>query len=180
VECTYRDYRITPRPSSKRTAEPNLLPHLRKMHSAIRLILLPLVAFVLYKAVSSIIATYQHATAAKRNGCKPAPTLPSPDPLGIVNVVRLIQSNNRGKLLDLIKGRWEIVSKQEGRPVFTFQTHIVRNWLFATCDPKNIQAILATQFKDFELGPIRFGTFSPLYVHPRISFILDVELTNRL
>jgi len=132
------------------------------MHSVIRLILWPLVAFVLYKVISSINTTIRLARAAKSKGCKPAPTFPSPDPLGIINVVRLIQSNNAGKLCDFVTDRVETVSRQEGRSVFTFQTHIVRNWLFFTCDPKNIQALLATQFKDFELGPIRFGTFSPL------------------
>jgi hypothetical protein len=132
------------------------------MHSVVRLLLFPLVAFVLYKVVSSITTRFRHAAAAKKYDCRPAPTLPSPDPLGIINIVRLVQSNNAGKLPDFIMGRTETMSKQEGRPVFTFQTHIARNWLFFTCDPKNIQALLATQFKDFELGPIRFGTFSPL------------------
>jgi hypothetical protein len=142
--------------------DPTHLAHFSTMYAVIRLLLWPLVAFVLYKTVSSIITKYQHATAARKYDCKPAPTLPSPDPLGIINIVRLIQSNNAGKLPDFVKNRTDIVSRHEGRPVFTFQTHIVRNWLFFTCDPKNIQALLATQFKDFELGPIRFGTFSPL------------------
>jgi hypothetical protein len=132
------------------------------MQSVIQLLLWPLAAFVLYITASSVVTKYRHATAAKKYGCKPAPTLPSPDPLGIINIVRLIQSNNAGKLPEFIRNRPEIISKREGRPVFTFETHIMRNWLFFTCDPKNIQALLATQFKDFELGPIRFGTFAPL------------------
>jgi hypothetical protein len=132
------------------------------MHSALRLLLLPVLAFAAYKVLSAILTSFRHAAAARKKGCKAAPTLASPDPLGIMNIVKLIKSNNAGQLPEFIRERIDSVSRQEGRSVFTFQTHIVRNWLFFTCDPKNIQAILATQFQDFELGPIRFGTFSPL------------------
>jgi hypothetical protein len=117
---------------------------------------------VLYKAINFLVVRSQHAAAAKRLDCKPAPTLPSPDPLGLVNIYRLIKDNARGRLVHNIHERFNTTSRQEGRTVLTFQTHIAQNWLYATCDPKNIQAILATQFKDFELGPIRFGTFAPL------------------
>lgn len=132
------------------------------MLSAIWLIVWPLFGFVIYKIVLSIVTTYRHAQAAKKHGCKPAPTFPAQDPLGIIDIVRMIQSNNAGRLPEFLKERLDLVSKQEGRSVFTFQTHIVRNWLLWTVDPSNIQALLATQFKEFELGPIRFGTFSPL------------------
>lgn len=44
----------------------------------------------------------------------------------------------------------------------TWHQQILGNWHHVTVDPKNIQALLATQFKDFELGPIRRGSFAPL------------------
>jgi hypothetical protein len=132
------------------------------MRSITPLILSPLVALVLYKLLKFIITKYQQASVAKRLGCKPPPELPSRDPLGINNMVRMIKSNNAGRLPHHFMERNEAVSKQEGRTVFTYQAHLARNWLIFTVDPKNIQAILATQFKDFELGPVRFGTFSPL------------------
>jgi hypothetical protein len=140
----------------------NSLPLGYKMRSVTRLILSPLVALVLYKFLTLIITKYKHAGLANRLGCKPAPELPSRDPLGINNVIRMKKCNNAGRLLHHIMERNEISSKQEGRTVFTFRTHIFRNWLIFTCDPKNIQALLATQFDDFHLGSIRFGTFSPL------------------
>jgi hypothetical protein len=132
------------------------------MHSTLLLTLGALAAFVLYKVVSSISTSYRHAAAAKRLGCKSVPTFPSPDPLGIINIIRLIQSNNAGRLCAFFKDRFDTVSLQEGRTALTYQAHLARNWLFFTCDPKNIQALLATQFKDFELGPVRAGTFGPL------------------
>jgi len=119
-------------------------------------------AFTLYKLAAQLVDRFQKAAKAKSLGCKPAPTFPSPDPLGLINLYRLYQSNEAGQLPEFVIDRVNVVSAQEGHPAFTFQTHIVRNWLFFTCDPKNIQALLATQFKDFEFGPIRYGTFSPL------------------
>jgi hypothetical protein len=38
-----------------------------------------------------------------------------------------------------------------------------------TMDPKNIQTILATQFKDFGLGDTRIGNFNPLLGHGIVS-----------
>lgn len=137
-------------------------PDIGIMRPAFSLIVWSLTAYGVYRLIAHLVAQYQKAARARSLGCRPAPTYPSPDPAGIVNVVKLIQANNAGKLLDHVNERLETASKHESRPVFTFQTHIMRNWLFFTCDPKNIQALLATQFKDFELGPIRFGTFAPL------------------
>ncbi|RDW58480.1 hypothetical protein BP5796_12410 [Coleophoma crateriformis] len=132
------------------------------MLSILHLSLFFIASLVLYKFVPYVNTRYQNAAQAKKLGAERVPTLPSPDPLGVGFVIRIIKSNNAGKLLEYFQERLQIVSKQEGRPVLTFQTHILQSWLFFTCDPKNIQALLATQFKDFSLGPIRFGTFSGL------------------
>ena len=132
------------------------------MTSITYLILCPFLALVLYKVFTAIITRHKHAELAKNLGCKPVPVYPDKDPLGIYNIIQIIKSNNAGRLPHYVVERIETTSKQEGREVLTFKTHIFRNWLHFTSDPKNIQALLATQFKDFCLGPIRFGTFSPL------------------
>jgi hypothetical protein len=121
-----------------------------------------LAAYVVYRLVAVALSKYKRAATLQARGCREAPVFPSPDPLGITNVFRLIWANDAGRFLDYINERLAIVSKQEARPVLTFQTHIMRDWLYFTCDPKNVQALLATQFKDFELGPVRFGTFNAL------------------
>lgn len=132
------------------------------MRSSLLLLVWPVVAFVLYLVVSYVTRLHRQSAQARRLGCKPAPIYPSADPLGINNVLKLIRFNNKGQLPAHIVSRFDDVSEIAGTPLFTFQAHVFRNWLFGTCDPKNIQAILATQFKEFELGPIRFGTFAPL------------------
>ncbi|RDW57024.1 hypothetical protein BP6252_13896 [Coleophoma cylindrospora] len=135
------------------------------MFSILYLTLLFIASLVLYKFVPYVITRYQNAALAKKLGAERVPTLTSSDPLGIGFIVRIIKSNNVGKLLEHLHERLQILSKQEGRPVLTYQTHLFQNWFFVTSDPKNIQALLATQFKDFCLGPIRYGTFSVLLGH---------------
>jgi len=126
------------------------------------LLLIPLVAFTLYTLVTYVISSHRHAAEAKRLGCKPIPIYPTRDFLGITNILDMVRANDAGRLPQHLVERVNTVCNQEGRPVSTTQLHVLRNWLIFTHDPKNIQAILATQFDEFELGPIRFGTFSPL------------------
>lgn len=115
-----------------------------------------------YKLVSTILTRARHAKAAKSMGAKPGPHFPSPDPLGIMPVRDIYKANEAGQLPKQFFDRFGVVSKQEGYSVHTFWAQFFRLPMINTKDPKNIQALLATQFKDFELGPIRFGTFSPL------------------
>ena len=120
------------------------------------------VAFVLYKLLIFINTRRRYALLLNKLGCKPTPVLPSTDPLGIRNILDVFDAASKGKLLDLITRRQDIVSQREGRTVLTYQLQFLRNWWYVTTDPKNVQALLATQFSDFELGPVRFGTFSGL------------------
>jgi hypothetical protein len=143
------------------------------------LILLGTLGFIAYKLLSIIALRFQNASTAKKLGCKPAPEFPSPDPLGIKNVLDLMKANDNGVLLEHFKSRWDRVSKIEGRTVLTFDAHFIREHFYMTCDPKNIQAVLATQFKDFELGPIRFGTFSPLLVQHFIFSLMQIDANLR-
>jgi cytochrome P450 len=44
----------------------------------------------------------------------------------------------------------------------TWNQNLLGTWHHMTTDPKNVQAMLATQFKDFELGPFRRNMFNPV------------------
>ncbi|GAB7349065.1 hypothetical protein MBLNU459_g8025t2 [Dothideomycetes sp. NU459] len=57
------------------------------------------------------------------------------------------------------------MSKREGRNVNTWAFTVFGKRGHLTVDPKNIQAVLATQFKDFGLGQTRCNNFSPLLGH---------------
>lgn len=51
--------------------------------------------------------------------------------------------------------RQEMMSKKLGRVCSTFTFNMLGQTIFFTSDPENIKALLATQFGDFELGPLR-------------------------
>ncbi|KAK3067606.1 hypothetical protein LTS18_001020, partial [Coniosporium uncinatum] len=61
-----------------------------------------------------------------------------------------------------LANRVKEVSKREERQVNTFHGKILTQSTYFTVEPKNIQALLATQFKDFHFGPGRNGNFGPL------------------
>lgn len=54
------------------------------------------------------------------------------------------------------------MSTREKRMVTTFRIRQMGSEIVFTCDPQNVQAMLATKFKDFELGPGRRHTLLPL------------------
>ena len=118
-------------------------------------------AYLLYKVIAEVIWHAQNRSKAKQLGCKPLPQYPS-DILGIGPTYKLLKSNDDGVLPNHFKERFDHISKQENRKVMTFEAQFLRTPVFNTKDPKIIQTLLATQFKDFELSPIRYSAFSPL------------------
>ncbi|KAL1599827.1 hypothetical protein SLS60_007632 [Paraconiothyrium brasiliense] len=64
-----------------------------------------------------------------------------------------------------MRGTFDDTSLRVKRKVYTYETKILGDKVLFTCDPRNIQAILATKFKDFELGQVRTGSFAPLLGH---------------
>lgn len=70
---------------------------------------------------------------------------------------KLLQQAANDKLFpDFMIERQQKMSEIHGRVVSTFLTKAALNDFIFTSDPRNIQAILATQFSDFGLGGIRF------------------------
>lgn len=67
-----------------------------------------------------------------------------------------VQAADKARMFpDFLEDRQRKVSKEAGREVSTFTYNILGQKIFFTSDPKNIQALLATQFNDFALGPVR-------------------------
>ncbi|KKK17571.1 hypothetical protein ARAM_006638 [Aspergillus rambellii] len=106
-------------------------------------------------------STWYHAQKAQEWNCAPIPRYPT-DILGIGTLKESVQADKQGLVPPLLGYRLERMRAREGRDVTTFSvTQMGRKNIF-TCDPHNVQAILATKFKDFELGPIRQHTLLPL------------------
>ena len=149
------------------------------MHSSILLGLWVSVSFIIYKLVSFIITSRRHATNARRLGCLPAPKFNDElklDVLSVRTAVRMTKADNKGRLLQDIELRADDACKAAGRTVSTFCANLMGSERTFTVEPRNIQAILATQFKDFGLGELRNESFSPLLGRGIVSATLLARL----
>lgn len=113
-------------------------------------------AAILYLA-RWICVEINHWILARKLGCKPAHVRRSKLPLGLDNVIRMAKAAKRQEL----QNDDQLVYQEMGCPS-TWVQNILGSWYHSTVDPENIKAILATQFKDFEMGPFRANTMGPL------------------
>lgn len=102
----------------------------------------------------SIITSLRHAQNARQRQCGPLPKYPS-DWLGISTLREVMRADQVKMLPPTFRGRFETLRKQENRVVTTFRQVQLGRESIVTFEPKNVQAVLATQFKDFELGEPR-------------------------
>lgn len=77
--------------------------------------------------------------------------------LGIKGVREMQAADKKGLFPDLLIDRQDLMSKITGRVCSTYRASIFGQTIFITSDPKNIQAMLATQFNDYDLGSARAG-----------------------
>ncbi|GME37041.1 Cytochrome P450 [Neofusicoccum parvum] len=120
------------------------------------------IAFVLLKIVTLVTTRKRHATLSRELGCKPTPIAEPGDVFGISTIRQLMKASNEYRLPDFIIERMKNVSEREGRHVTTIRHVVLGEQNVFTYEPKNVQTVLATKFKDFELGERRVGNFHPL------------------
>ncbi|BCR88132.1 cytochrome P450 [Aspergillus chevalieri] len=126
-------------------------------------VILPLAAAALVlRLLYSLIQSIHHAHKARQLGCGPVPHYPSKDPLGIYNLFDTIEADKQKLVPVLTERRLETVCDRENRYVKTFRFRQMARETITTIDPENIKAVLATQFKDFELGVLRQRSLHPL------------------
>ena len=131
------------------------------MHAAL-LALLVIPAYLLFKLALHIVKGINNARRARQLGCQQPPWWPGLDPLGVGPLIQLSKETKTGTELAYFAGVFDKASALNGRHVHTLEGQFLRVPMLITRDPKNVQALLATQFKDFELGVVRHGTFGPL------------------
>lgn len=132
------------------------------MHSAITAAALAAVAFILFQIASFLLIHVQNNRKAKRLGCQPAVRWPS-DPFGYQNAAGMLKADADKQMPTWQQQRLETISQREGRLVHTHQLSMpLLRTSIVTFEPKNVQAILATQFKDFQLPLTRTGNFNSL------------------
>ena len=116
-----------------------------------------LLSLVVWYVLHAIWARISHSRRARQWGCKPAFIRPYRLPFGMDILKRYIVAANKHELQND-----DMLLFQELGLRGTWNQQVFGTWHHVTADPQNIQALLATQFKDFELGPIRRGIFEPL------------------
>lgn len=94
---------------------------------------------------------------AKETGATDAPLVPNAGFGGFKNLKALMNADKEQMFPDLLVERERMMSELHGREVSTFKNYVMFQYTYFTSDPKNIQAMLATQFNDFGLGPARIG-----------------------
>ncbi|MCJ1471965.1 hypothetical protein MMC13_000608 [Lambiella insularis] len=114
-------------------------------------------AYLVYVVVDRFLTNRRHAAEAARLGCKPcAAVLPCKLPFGIDRIAEALRADKAMQFPPMIMARSESMADR------TYVVHILGKTIHMTADPKNIQAVLATQFQDFDLGVVRHDNFFPL------------------
>ncbi|KAJ5915245.1 hypothetical protein N7454_011140 [Penicillium verhagenii] len=132
-------------------------------------------AAVVLQIIRLAVNSWQHARRARALGCGPAPRLPCKDPIGISTLKESMAADKTKTIPQLSTRRCQMMSEQENRFVSTFIMRNLGQDVTFTIDPKNVQAVLATQFKDFELGTPVAETCTP---SSEPEFQLELEETH--
>ncbi|KAJ6185266.1 hypothetical protein N7519_006567 [Penicillium mononematosum] len=115
--------------------------------------------------VPSVYSTWRHAQKARKISCGEPPLYPSQHPFGISTLFETLDAAREKRLPQLAERRISFLSRRHNRYVSTFRMYQAGRENLFTADPKNIQSMLATQFKDFGLGEMRRNVAEPLIGH---------------
>lgn len=132
------------------------------MHLTITIALLGLGALALLKVASVLVTASSRRSKAKQLGCEPPVLVPGGGFLGLNHLRRFLDADSKGLFADLFLRRHEEMAATFGRIVPTFRFQILGAEIVHTSDSKNIQALLATQFNDFDLGSRRRGNMGAM------------------
>jgi hypothetical protein len=125
---------------------------------------------VVLRLLWSIFTRLNHVQNARKWHCGAIPSYPS-DILGISTLKEVLRADKEKLIPVLTQQRVEKMTAREGRYVSTFRFRQMGRELIFTSDPKNMQAILATQFKDFELGSPRRNALHSLLGSGIVSYL---------
>lgn len=115
---------------------------------------------LLFSLVRSLIISFHHVRRARQLGCEPpVPRRRTKNkllPLGIDVILRFNEADRHGRVPD------EFAAVYAEQKADTFASWTFGRRQVLTSNPRNIQALLATQFRDFQLGDLRRNNFFPM------------------
>jgi hypothetical protein len=118
--------------------------------------------YLVYRLIQYGITTRRRSIIIRERGCKPYPKYPHRDPvLGLDLFIENFKLSKTGGFLERTPERYEEVNGG----CWTFSQLLLGETVLNTAEPENIKAILATQFKDFNLSPRRKAAFQPVFGH---------------
>jgi hypothetical protein len=118
---------------------------------------------IVLSALYSLVTFWRLKRKAIALGCKPVPVWRVWDLFGINMTVTMTKAMSGNRLSEEIHSIVKEVQEREGRECTTFQVYFPPGLLhFFTFDRRNLQAVLATQFKDFQIPSSRLAGFRQL------------------
>lgn len=120
-------------------------------HFTVVLAAIASISYVVFRILDHYITAGRIAVKARELGCQEPPQEHFRLPFGIDNV-RAAMAADKEKLFP----DW-IVSRANKMGVHTWRFDLFGTRVITTREPQNIQALLATQFGAFDLGPHRRG-----------------------
>ena len=121
-----------------------------------KVVLLPLGAYLSFKVVVGFVQGMKNRRKAKALGCLPCAKVNNYDPiLGLDALWKAYKDLTAGTALE--KTRTELLKYNNTASNFVLGRNVI-----STTEPQNVKAILATKFKDFELGEDRHQAIAPV------------------
>jgi hypothetical protein len=114
-------------------------------------------------ALYYLVTSWRLKRKAISLGCKPVPVWRVWDLFGINMTVTMTKAMSENRLSEEIYSIVREVQEREGHKCTTCQVRFpIGLSHFFTVDPRNLQAVLATQFKDFQIPSSRLAGFRQL------------------
>ena len=128
------------------------------MNPYLQAVLALIIVIVVYLCLSSFLKDRYHTRKAIELGCSPAHKRHHRYPLGI----DLVKSMMKADREQLLPDHFIDIYRHELGGRTTWQQPFLGTTAVFTVDSKNIQAILAQKFHDFDLGSLRRKNFFPM------------------
>lgn len=109
--------------------------------------------YILYLTITSIRKRFGNARFARQHGCLPPSKAPVDWTFNISRPFVIAKIRKQHKFMPFTQAAFQ-------RNGNTFATSVAGKRLIMTCEPENFKTILATSFKDFDLGKLRHDNWA--------------------
>ena len=124
-----------------------------------RSLLLAFFLFVVYHVGAGVLDWISYTRNRRLRGCQEAPRYPHKDPFfGLDLLIKDTKEHTKCVYLAEIMRQYAVYGK-------THEIRFLNARMIRTMDPRNIQAVLGLNAKDFGLQPLREGLAMPLFDH---------------